>query len=160
MKSRTPLGILRLVFVAIVLALCLKHEDAEGEANDGAGGNTALERGTSVSALLGGARCAGGRTRVGSGVAGLGRIAVANGRAGGSRVWDLSGHADGSLHGGGINGRVQGRSGRSVGGVHRAGQSDRVGGLGVLVERLDASLRSVGSFGVCGGGSGLWDGGV
>ena len=101
MNIRKPLGILCLVFIAIVSALGfhLKHENTKGEANDGAGGNTALERGTSVGALLGGARCARGRTRVGGGVAGFGRVAVADGRTGGSRVWDLGGHADGSLHG-------------------------------------------------------------
>lgn len=34
MKSRTLLGILRLVFVAIVLVTRLQHEDAKGEADD------------------------------------------------------------------------------------------------------------------------------
>lgn len=152
MKSRTPLGILCLVFVSVVSAFRLKHENAEGETDDRAGDDTALERGTGVCGLLGGAVCAGRRALGGGGVAGLGRVAVADGRAGGSRVWDLSGHADGSLHGGSIDGRVQGGSGSSVGRVHRAGQGDRVGGLGVLIKRLNAGLRSVGSLGVCSGG--------
>jgi hypothetical protein len=43
MGNRTPLGILRLVFVAIVSAFRLEHENAKGEANDGANDNTALK---------------------------------------------------------------------------------------------------------------------
>lgn len=152
MKSRTPLGILCLVFVSVISAFHSKHEDTEGEADDRAGDDTALERRTGVCGLLSGAVGAGRGTLGGSGVAGLGRVAVADGRAGRRRVWDLSGHADGSLHGGSIDSRVQGGSGSSVGRVHRAGQSDRVGSLGVLVERLNAGLRSVGGLGVCSGG--------
>jgi hypothetical protein len=43
MKNRTPLGILCLVFVSVVSAFSSKHENAEGEANDGAGDDAALE---------------------------------------------------------------------------------------------------------------------
>ena len=43
MKSQTPLGILCLVFIAIIFSFRLEHEDTQGEANNRAGDDTALE---------------------------------------------------------------------------------------------------------------------
>jgi hypothetical protein len=43
MESRTPLGMLCLVFVSVISAFRLKHENAEGEADDRSSSNAALE---------------------------------------------------------------------------------------------------------------------
>lgn len=54
--------------------------------------------------------------------------------------WYLGAGANDGVHGRGADLRVEGRSRGGVGAVHRAGLSHAVGGFGVLVDTLNATV--------------------